>query len=263
MSAAHSTVVSIGTRATYQPDLKVIAAQNLRRAREKLGQDRAAFAATLSARVGWRVREAALAGWEQGSTPPGDVLLAAAMAEEGSLIAPPGTLLGLVPQSFPASALGGLWVTSYQFTHDGQPRHHADIACVTAEGDQHLYAANHAPRTEGRAVPFRNEIEARLVSRHVVGHWKNTSDARYFGSVHLAVLPGENVMEGHYTGFASDITVSTGYWRWVRLNPGADLAGITLRDPAALFDLVMNHSEYGAPLAVADVISPVVFEAGR
>ncbi len=261
MGTTHSTagaeVVSIGTRAAWRPDLKSIAAQNLRGARERLGQDLASFAASLTQLVGWHVTETALARWERGAIPPGDVLLAAATAEEGSLIAPPGTLLGLVPHSFPASALEGSWITSYRFTHNGQPRCHADIAHVVAESDRQVRAVNTtpAPRTEGRAVPFRNEIEGRLASRHLIGHWKNTSDARYFGSVHLAVLPGEMVMEGHYTGFASDITVSTGWWRWVRLDPGslAGLDGVTLREPAALHELVMNHSEYDAPLTLADV----------
>lgn len=258
-SAAGGEVVSIGSRAAYRPDFKAIAARHLRAARERLGEDRVTFAATLTALLGWPVSETALARWERGATPPGDVLLAAATAEEGRLIAPPGTILGLVPQSFPASALEGLWVTSYRFTHDGQPRHHADVARIEAESDKHLRATNLTPdpRTEGRALPFRNEIEARLASRHLIGHWKNTSDARYFGSVHLAVLPGEMVMEGHYTGFASDIAVSTSYWRWVRLDPAsireADLPGVTLREPAALYEIVMSHSEYDAPLTLSDI----------
>jgi hypothetical protein len=252
MASARSTVVSIGTRADYHPDFNAIAAQNLKAARERRGEDRQSYAATLSALVGWEVTETTLAKWERGSSmPPGDILLAAT-AEQGSLIAPPGTLLGLVPHSFPASALDGLWVTSYQFTHNGQPQHHADIAHVTAESDQHLSITTGAARTEGRGVPFRNEIEARLLSRHVVGHWKNTSDARYFGSLQLAVLPGETVMEGWYTGFASDIAVSCARWRWVRL--GADPAAtVALAEPAAVHETVMGRSEYDGPLTIADI----------
>lgn len=250
MVAAHSTVVSIGTRAGRRPDLKAIAAQRLRAAREEAGKDRAAFAAVLTEAVGWPVTETALARWECGAIPPGDVLLAA----QGFLTAPPGTLLGTVPHSFPATALEGPWVTSYLFDHDGQPRHHADIAHVTAEDDRHLRAVNLAAesRTEGRAMAFCNDIEAQVANRHVIGHWKNNSDARYFGSVQLAVLPGEMVMEGHYTGFASDIAVSRGYWRWVRLDTGPG-DGVALAGPAALHEIVMNHSAYDAPLTVADI----------
>lgn len=71
----------------------------------------------------------------------------------------------------------------------------------------------------------------------------------------LAVLPGETVMEGFFTGVGTDVEVSTGRWKWVRLDPDADvaLAGVTLREPALLYALVMNRSQYDAPLALADV----------
>lgn len=172
---------------------------------------------------------------------------------------PSETLLDTVPHSFPAAALCGHWVTCYQFRRGEMPRIHADIARVTAESERHVRATNHppAPRTEGRAFPFRNEIEAQLASRHLIGHWKNTSDTRYFGAVHLAVLPGETVMEGYYTGFGSDIEVSTGRWRWVRIDPeslsGVALPKVVLREPAALYDLVTNHSQHDPPLKLADV----------
>jgi hypothetical protein len=56
----------------------------------------------------------------------------------------------------------------------------------------------------------RNEIDAQLANRHLIGCWKNSSDNRYFGVLHLAVLPGEAVMEGHYSGYESDVEVSKG-----------------------------------------------------
>jgi hypothetical protein len=130
---------------------------------------------------------------------------------------------------------------------------------VTAESDWLVRARNYppTPRSEGRASPFRNDIEAQLANRHLIGHWKNSNDHRYFGSIHLAVLPGETVMEGHYTGFASDIHVSFGPWRWVRLDPDSltdvDLAAVQLREPAELYDLVMNHSQTDAPLSLGAV----------
>jgi hypothetical protein len=172
------------------------------------------------------------------------------------------TVLGSVPQGFRADALDGYWVTCYQFHsggQDGTPHHHVDVASVTAESDRRVQAVNHPPepRTEGRANPFRNQIEAELVGRHLIGHWKNTSDTRYFGSVHLAVLPGETVLDGYYTGVGSDIEVSVARWKWVRLEPGSlegdDLGEIVLREPSALYDLVMNRSQFDAPLALADV----------
>ena len=113
------------------------------------------------------------------------------------------------------------------------------------------------PRSEGRGRPFRNEIEAALAGRHLIGEWQNTSDTRYCGSLQLAVLPGEVVMQGYYTGVGSDIEVSTGLWKWVRLDPDTipdtGLAGVTLRDPAELYDLVMSHSQIDVPLTLADI----------
>src|SRR5947199_214928 len=120
-----------------------------------------------------------------------------------------------------------------QVAPDGVAQYHAGIACIIGSG-RWVAATNHppAPRSGDRAAPFCNQMEAQIVNRHLLGHWKNTSDTRYFGAVHLAVLPGESVMEGHYTGFASDIAVSTGFWRWVRLAPesvaAADLAAVIL-----------------------------------
>ena len=170
----------------------------------------------------------------------------------------PALLLDTVPHSFPAAALAGPWVTAYQFTHAGQVMAHADIATVTAESDRHVRVVNHppGPRTEGRSVPFLNEIAAELAGRHLIGLWRNTSDARYFGSLHLAVLPGETVMEGIYTGLASDVTVSSGPWRWVRLDPASlpgDLSRVTLQDPAAVREAAPGHGENNGPLRLADI----------
>lgn len=174
-----------------------------------------------------------------------------------------GTILGSVPNSFRAEALSGYWVTCYQFHHGGQDgtpqQHHVDIANITADSDRRIQAVNHPPqpRTEGRANPFRNQIEAELISRHLIGHWRNSNDTRYFGTVHLAVLPGETVMDGYYTGFGSDIEVSFARWRWVRLEPnsleGTDLHAVVLREPSTVYGLVMGRSQYDAPLTLADV----------
>ena len=158
--------------------------------------------------------------------------------------------------AFPAEALAGPWVTCYEFSHDGEPRYHADIAHVTVGPDGRVRAVNHPPepRSEGRERPFRNEIDAGLSGRHLIGVWRNTSDLRYYGTLMLAVLPGEIVMDGPYSGVKSDVEVSVSRWRWVRLDPGpVPSPGFTLRDPHELYDLVMAHSQYGEPLTLADV----------
>ena len=167
-----------------------------------------------------------------------------------------GAVLGSVPNSFPADALTGPWVTCYEFWHGDARCRHADVAHLTATSDRHVRAVNHPPepRTQGRAVPFANEIQAELASRHLVGTWRNTSDTRYFGSLHLAVAPGEMVMDGFYTGLASDIVVLAERWKWVRLDPGgAALAGVRLGNPSALYERVMSHSRYDEPLTLADI----------
>jgi hypothetical protein len=221
-------------------------------AREALGMTQAEFADHLAGLLGWRVAPATVGNWEGGSNPPGDVIEASIAIGGGAVAA--AALLDSVPNSLPAGALAGPWVTAYQFTHRGRPHYHADVAHVTADSDRMVRAVNHPPdpRTQGRAVPFRNEIEARLYGRHLIGAWRNMSDTRYFGSLHLAVLPGETVMDGTYTGLASDIEVSAERWRWARLEPG-DLTGAVLREPSAIYELVMTRDQDDPPLTAADI----------
>jgi hypothetical protein len=92
----------------------------------------------------------------------------------------------------------------------------------------------------------------------LIGCWKNSSDNRYFGALHLAVLPGEAVMEGHYSSYESDVEVAIGPWKWVRLDPTSlpedGLAGVTLREPRDLHELIEKHSQYDAPLPLAAVV---------
>ncbi len=151
-------------------------------------------------------------------------------------------LLESVPPSFPAQVLEGFWVTSYRFS--APPKRHTNYPPE--------------PRTEGHPLPFHNVIEGRLVGRHLVGHWRNDNDARYFGAVQLAALPGENVLDGHYTGYSSDIEVSCGRWIWVRLDPasleGVDLGRVTLRDPRDLAERLDAYSQYDPPLPLAAVM---------
>jgi DNA-binding transcriptional regulator YiaG len=75
-------VVSIRARANYRPDYKKLASGQVSAARAKLGLSHAEFAAYLGELLGWAVTPAAVERWEQGSIPPGDVLLAAAVAAQ-------------------------------------------------------------------------------------------------------------------------------------------------------------------------------------
>ena len=176
-------------------------------------------------------------------------------ADGASKQVPVGRLLASVAHSFSAELLQGSWVTCYQFSNTQPPKLHVDIAHVTVDSERQIRAKNYPPepRTEGHVVPYRNEIEAQLANRHLIGHWKNTSDTRYFGSLHLAVLPGEIVMEGYYTGYSNDIELTIGRWKWVRLDPtslsSVDLSGVVLREPHDLYELIKDCTQYDAPLS--------------
>jgi len=251
--AGDAEVVSITTAAVSRVGYKRFASGQVAAARGKLGMSLAEFAGYLAGEVGYPVTPETVRYWEEADSPPSEVYLAAVAALGGASVAA-APLLDAVPASLPAEAIAGPWVTAYQFTHQGRPHFHADVAHVTAAGGREVRAVNHPPdpRTQGRASAFRNEIEGCLFGRHLIGTWRNMSDTRYFGSLHLAVLPGETVMDGHYTGLASDIEVSAGRWRWVRLEAG-NLSALALREPSALYELVMSRTQDDPPLTAADI----------
>lgn len=171
-------------------------------------------------------------------------------------------LIAAVPHSFSTDILGGCWITCYQFASERGIQCHADITELKPQSDRWVTAKNYPPepRTQGQAWPFRNEIEAQLANRHLVGHWKNVSDTRYFGSLHLAILPGEMVMDGYYTGFSSDIQVDAMRWKWVRIDPASlsdiDLRKVILKDPDVIHAL-LEHSANDMPLDLSAVVEEI------
>jgi hypothetical protein len=167
------------------------------------------------------------------------------------------SVLASIPSLFSAANLAGRWATTYTFSSGEKVRHHADISELVAESGRWVRATNHAPRTEGRKQPFLNEIEAEVANRHLIGRWRNRSDTRYFGAVHLAVLTGENVMEGYYTSFESDVATNVGRWKWVRLDSASapiDLKNVTLKDPAAVHQALDVLSAQDAPIALENIV---------
>jgi hypothetical protein len=56
---------------------------------------------------------------------------------------------------------------------------------------------------------YSNDIEAGLFGRHVMGRWRNVNDRYFYGFVHLAVLPGETVLDGYYTAVLTDSRVTS------------------------------------------------------
>lgn len=256
-------VVDLRTRTGYQTDFAAVARRRLAAARRALELPAPDFAAMLTPLVGWPVSGEAVEAWETEAVPPGDVLAAAdtiapvdPRAGGEQLI---GRILGEIPQSFAPETLCGAWVTCFRFGPGPTRKAHVDIAQIVMESDRLMRISNHppAPRSQGRAFPFCNDLEAQMANRHLVGHWKNSNDTRYFGTFQLAVLPGETVMAGHYTGFDSDVQVSIGPWKWVRLDPdsitGTDLSTVRLRDPGVLGEQIEHHSQYDAPITLTEI----------
>lgn len=146
--------------------------------------------------------------------------------------------------------LAGLWVTCYVF--DGT-KHHVDLSTVTVTNNA-VTARNYPPepRAEAHASGFRNEIEAGLFGRHLIGRWRNISDTYFYGSLHFAVLPGETMLDGYYTGFLSDSQVVAERWRWVRVEPqsaeGVDVNTVVLGEPRRISDAIVGRSPFDAPI---------------
>jgi DNA-binding transcriptional regulator YhcF (GntR family) len=178
---------------------------------------------------------------------------------QGAFVRTRKSVLESVPSTFSPAILDGLWVTAYHFHSDQEPKPHADITRITPQSGRRLTSTNYLPepRTQDHIPPFRTEVEAQLVNRHFIGFWKNVSDTRYFGSVHLAVLPGENVMTGYYTSFTSDVRVDAMAWTWVRLDPASvgpsGYPHVRLKDPGTVNDVLMKYTDR-SPIAASAVL---------
>jgi Domain of unknown function (DUF5919) len=72
-------VVSLRAHAAYRPDFRALASGQIAAARAKLSMSPAEFADRLRDLLGWLPAADAVTRWEQESTPPGDVVLAAAV----------------------------------------------------------------------------------------------------------------------------------------------------------------------------------------
>jgi hypothetical protein len=163
-------------------------------------------------------------------------------------------LLSPIAPAIVAEELAGLWCTAYRL----EGSHHVDLTTITVNGSITAKNSPPDPRTEGRAVGFHNDINLRLAGRHLLGEWRNTSDSYYFGSIHLAVLPGETILDGYYTAVKSDAQVVADQWRWVRVEPrtaiGIDLTRVTLQEPSRLYGNIFDHDPYSRPIPLAEVI---------
>jgi hypothetical protein len=113
-------VISLARHPGYRPDFRRLASAQVKAAREKLRLDPAGFAGYLSGMLGWDVRPGTVSRWEQGTgTPPGDVVLAAAVATQTDDRDPPEGVTpwadrGLIPRQHWNDAVAGarthLWL---------------------------------------------------------------------------------------------------------------------------------------------------------
>jgi hypothetical protein len=165
-----------------------------------------------------------------------------------------GLLSSIAPAVDPGQ-LAGLWVTCYAFNGT---QHHVDLSTITVANGE-VTAKNYPPepRTEAHATGFRNDIEAGLFGRHLIGRWRNVNDSYFFGSLHFAVLPGETMLDGYYTAFVSDSEVVAERWRWVRVEPqsvaGVDLSTVVLDEPRRLYDAIVGRTRFDGPIPLAEL----------
>jgi DNA-binding transcriptional regulator YhcF (GntR family) len=177
---------------------------------------------------------------------------------QGAFVRVRRSVLETIPNAFSAEVLRGYWVTAYEFSGTRRSGFHADITEILAVSTRKIVAQNHPPepRTDNSTPAFRNEIDAQLANRHFLGYWKNLSDTRYFGALHLAILPEENVMTGHYTSYSTDISVGSMPWLWVRLDPsslaGVDITRVKLKEPAVIY-AILNTRTSTTPIHLAEV----------
>lgn len=154
-------------------------------------------------------------------------------------------------------ALSGLWLTGYVFE---TTRVHVDITTVTATADG-ITTSNcpPQPRAEGYPSAHITTITAQLVDRHLIGQWRNTNDAYYYGTVHLIVRPGEDLLDGLYTGFVSDSEILAAPWRWVRIDPASaqdvDLSSATLIEPRAIYETITARTAFDGSIDLNDVLA--------
>lgn len=165
-------------------------------------------------------------------------------------------VLSTVAPGVDPSLLSGLWVTGYLIS--GGHRH-VDLSTVTVTGPR-LRSCNYppAPRFEGHSSGHETDITARLYGRHVMGHFRNRNDRYFFGSLHLAVLPGEVILDGYYTGFLNDTMVLVEPWRWVLVEPGStagiDLTNVALGEPGEIYDMLFARTPFDGPIPLGDVL---------
>lgn len=221
---AASSVVSIGSRAGYRPDFGGLAAAQVRVAREKLGLDQEGFAAYLAGLVGWNVMPATVARWEEGATPPGDVLLAAAVSADERYGLDPEQALGVgdgpwIPLADPQSAQGpltGIWLSQYSYVSSSRGNQ-------TFTSEHYVVLIQYGSNIQVRSLPDtaagRMAMDLTANGQVVTGTWTEQTDpdghysgSTYHGAIQMLVGATADRMAGRWVGYGRDFDVNSGEW---------------------------------------------------
>jgi len=226
-SASHAVsagVVSIGSRAGYRPDFRGLASAQLRVAREKLGLDLEAFASYLGNLVDWTVMAATVERWEEGAVPPGDILLAAAVAADErygldvdqAMGVGDGPWIPLVDQQAAQGPLTGVWLSRYEFVSSsrGNQTFTSEHYVVLIQ-----YGSNIQVRSLPDTAPSRVAMDLTVNGQVLTGTWTERTDpdghysgSTYHGAIQMLVGATGDRMAGQWVGFGRDFDVNNGAW---------------------------------------------------
>jgi DNA-binding transcriptional regulator YiaG len=225
-SASHAVsagVVSIGSRAGYRPDFRGLASAQLRIAREKLGLDCEHFATYLGGLVGWNVMPATVERWEEGAVPPGDILIAAAVAADERYGLDANEALGVgdgpwIPLSDPQAAQGpltGIWLSSYTYTSSSRGQDFTSLHYVVLI----QYGSNLQVRSLPDTATGRVAMDLTVNGQVVTGTWTERTDtdgyyagSTYHGAIQMLIGATADRMSGRWVGYGRDFDVNTGAW---------------------------------------------------
>jgi transcriptional regulator with XRE-family HTH domain len=219
-----ASITSIGSRAAWQPDFRGLASGQLRAARERLGLDQDGFASYLGRLLGWTVMPATVARWEEGSVPPGDVLLAAAVAADERYGLDPDEALGIgagpwIPLADPEAAQGpltGIWLSAYSYVSSSR-----DNQEFTSEHYVVLiqYGSNIQVRSLPDTAAGRMAMNLTANGQVVTGTWTEQTDpdghysgSTYHGAIQMLLGATADRMAGRWVGYGRDFDVNTGAW---------------------------------------------------
>lgn len=222
--AVSAGVVSIGSHAAYRPDFRGLASGQVKVARERLHLDHDGFAAYLGRLLGWQVMPATVARWEDGAVPPGDVLIAAAVAADERYGLDADQALGIgdgpwIPLADPQAAQGpltGIWLSRYEFVSSSRGNQ-------TFASEHYVVLIQYGSNLQVRSLPAtasgRVAMDLTVNGQVVTGTWTEQTDpdghyggSTYHGAIQMLIGATADRMSGRWVGYGRDFDVNTGAW---------------------------------------------------